>query len=236
MNYVASRDVSNGAAVPVRGLGASRTHVLQVLQEADLALTVEDVAERVGRHPNTVRFHLDGLVGAGLATRVREDRDLPGRPHTLYCSTPDSPRAGRRSYQLLAEILTSYLAGQRRQPAQAAERADAAWGRFLAERPKPFQRIDAAAATDQLVRALDDVGFAPEPVARGRQRQVLLHHCPFREVAQEHREIVCSVHLGLMRGLLTELDAPVEAQQLDPFVEPDLCVAHLGPRHRGGKG
>jgi predicted ArsR family transcriptional regulator len=232
VKYVSSRDLTNGDAGAVRRLGASRTHVLQVLQDAARALTVEDVAERVGRHTNTVRFHLDGLVEAGLAVRVREERDQPGRPHTLYAPTPDSPRAGRRSYQLLAEILTSYLAGQTRQPAQAAERAGAAWGRFLAERPRPFRRTDATAATSQLVRALDDIGFAPELVTRGRKRQVLLHHCPFREAAQEHREVVCSVHLGLMRGLLAELDAPVEAHRLEPFVEPSLCVAHLGNRPR----
>ena len=58
---------------------------------------------------------------------------------------------------------------------------------------------------------LDDIGFAPEPVTAGRQRRILLHHCPFREAAEEHREVVCTIHLGLMRGLLAELDAPIDA-------------------------
>ena len=38
----------------------------------------------------------------------------------------------------------------------------------------------------------EDIGFAPEAVTRGRHRQVLLHRCPFREVAQEHPEVICS--------------------------------------------
>jgi hypothetical protein len=35
-----------------------------------------------------------------------------------------------------------------------------------------------------------------------------------------------------MRGILAELDAPLDVTRLDPFVEPDLCVAHLASRAR----
>ncbi len=41
--------------------------------------------------------------------------------------------------------------------------------------------------------------------------------------------MVCSIHLGLIQGLLAELGAPVKAERLDPFVEPGLCIAHLSP-------
>ncbi|MGH8960150.1 MAG: helix-turn-helix transcriptional regulator [Jatrophihabitantaceae bacterium] len=213
-------------------LGDSRARVLGVLQSARVPVGVADVAARVGLHPNTARFHLDGLVEAGLAARASEERDEPGRPRTLYTASPDSVGVGRRSYRLLAEILTSYLASRTKQPTHAALQAGEAWGRFLTERRAPFRRVDAADATEQLVRTLDEIGFAPEAVTSGRKRQVLLHHCPFREAAEEHRDVVCSVHLGLMRGLLAELDAPLDAQRLDPFVEPDLCVTHLAPRRR----
>jgi predicted ArsR family transcriptional regulator len=215
-------------------LGESRAQVLAVLQAARGPLTVSDVAARVGLHPNTSRFHLDGLVGQGLAERHTEQRAVPGRPRALYAAAVGIPGAGRRSYRLLAEILTSYLATHTKQPGQAALEAGEAWGRFLTDRPAPFRRVDAAAATQQLVNTLDDIGFAPEAVTTGRSRQVLLHHCPFRETAEQHRDVVCSVHLGLMRGMLAELDAPVEAKRLDPFVEPDLCVTHLATRPRVG--
>lgn len=215
-------------------IGPSRDRVLAVLQAARAPLGVTDIAARVGLHPNTVRFHLDGLVEHGLAERHTEPRDVPGRPRTLYSAAADSPGAGRRSYRLLAEILTSYLATQTRQPRQAALKAGEAWGRFLTDRPAPFHRVDAADATDQLVKTLDDIGFAPEAVTAGREKQILLHHCPFRETAVAHSEVVCSVHLGLMRGMLEELDAPVAAERLDPFVEPELCVTRLAPRPRSG--
>lgn len=224
---MARRDLARADAQSTPALGASRSRVLEVLQTQQAALGVDDIASRVGLHANTVRFHLDGLVDAGLAHRTVEDRDQPGRPRTLYTANAASAAAGRRSYRLLAEILTSYLAGQSDHPSRDAEDAGTAWGRFLTERPEPFGKVDVEQATERLVDMLDDVGFEPEPVRRGRKREVLLHHCPFRETAEHHREVVCSVHLGLMRGMLGELDAPLEVQSLDAFVEPDLCVAHL---------
>jgi predicted ArsR family transcriptional regulator len=80
------------------------------------------------------------------------------------------------------------------------------------------------------VHALDEIGFDPEAATVGRESQVLLHQCPFREAAAEYGEVICAVHLGLMQGLLAEIDAPVQADRLDAFVEPSLCVTHLVPR------
>jgi predicted ArsR family transcriptional regulator len=214
-------------------LGESRSRVLAVLQGAGAPLSVGEVAERLGLHANTARFHLDGLIETGLVERTTEQREQPGRPRALYAARPDAAVAGRRSYRLLAEILTSYVAAETAHPRQAAVRAGQAWGRYLAEKNPPFRRIDAAAATAQLVGMLSDIGFTPEAVTAGRQRQILLHHCPFREAAEQHREVVCSIHLGLMQGLLAELHAPVEADRLDPFVEPSLCIAHLTRRADG---
>jgi predicted ArsR family transcriptional regulator len=218
-------------------LGSTRSRVWALLQQSSDSLGVTDVADRVGLHSNTARFHLDGLVAAGLAERAIEDREVPGRPRTLYTARADATPTGRRSYRLLAEILTSFLSAQTPQPAKSALKAGNVWGRYLADKPAPFQRVDSAAATRQLVATLDEVGFAPEAVTAGRKRRILLHQCPFREVAKSHGEIICSIHLGLMQGLLGALDAPLEAQRLEPFVEPSLCVAHLvskpGPARSG---
>lgn len=210
--------------------GESRSRVLATLQDAGRPLDVTEVADLVGLHVNTVRFHLDGLVEAGAVERESEQREQPGRPRTLYTARPDTAGAGARSYRLLAEILTSFVAAQVPQPALAAERAGREWGRYLADRPGPFERVDATTATGNLVEALDSLGFSPEARTAGGRRQIRLRHCPFREAASKHQEVVCAVHLGLMQGMLAELDAPIEAERLDPFVEPNLCIARLARR------
>jgi predicted ArsR family transcriptional regulator len=188
---------------------------------------VQEVADRTGSHVNTARFHLDGLVEAGLAERMREARTTPGRPRTVYRPVGAAGAAGRRSYRLLAEILTSLVAGTAAEPGEAAAEAGRAWGRYLTQRPAPFQRLDADQAIQRLASTLEEIGFAPEITGSGRRRQIRLRRCPFREIAEDHPGVVCPVHLGLMQGALTEMRAPVTAERLEPFVEPSLCLAHL---------
>jgi predicted ArsR family transcriptional regulator len=215
----------------VQNLGRSRTRVLDELQAAGSSVGVADLARRVGLHPNTVRFHLDALAEAGLAARTVEPAARAGRPRVLYSATPDSAGAGRRSYRLLAEILAGHLAAHARRPAGTAVEAGREWGRSLARRPAPFQDVAAANAIGQLVDVLDDIGFLPELVTGGDDggTQIRLRHCPFREIAAAHREVVCSVHLGLMQGLLADLHAPVTAARIRPFVTPSSCTVVLDP-------
>lgn len=205
--------------------GASRARVLQVLQDAPEPMVVTDVAEAVGLHPNTARFHLDALVEAGSVERSTQARQGPGRRRVIYSASPDLGPSGQRDYQFLAEILAGHLASTSSDPAQDARAAGEAWGRYLADRPPPHQHVDHAESIDQLITMLRNVGFAPRITAD--EQSIDLLHCPFREVAQSHGAVVCSIHLGLMQGLLAEIDADVEVPRLDPFVAPGRCVAHL---------
>ena len=69
-----------------------------------------------------------------------------------------------------------------------------------------------------------------------QERIIRLHACPVRELARSHPEVGCAVHLGLLRGLLAEpsgpegrrrIPQPSMSVHLEPFVEPELCVARL---------
>jgi predicted ArsR family transcriptional regulator len=95
--------------------------------------------------------------------------------------------------------------------------------------PRSSPSLTAEEAVAQVSGLFAEFGFEPE-LARGSQDlQIRLHACPFRAVAKEHPEVVCSMHLGLLRGALAELRAPTTASSLRPFVEPHLCVVHITP-------
>ncbi len=211
---------------PGPSLGESRMRVLDLLRAASSPLGVHEIADRTGLHTNTARFHLDGLVDAGLAERAAEARTQPGRPRAVYVAAQASGTTGRRSYHLLAEILGGLVGDGLAEPVKAAVEAGL-WGRYLTQRPAPFQHLDADLAIERLTETLREIGFAPEIAGAGQQRRILLRHCPFREVAQHHPDVVCRVHLGLMQGALAEMRVPVTADRPDPFVEPSLCMAHL---------
>jgi predicted ArsR family transcriptional regulator len=204
-----------------------RAEVLAGLRDANRPLTATDIATLTGLHVNTARFHLDALVGDGLAERGAEERDVPGRPRILYTARGELP--GPRSYGLLAEMLTGLVASLA-DASPAATEAGRAWGRHLVERAAPSQQVDTADAVARLNRVLEAIGFRPEVRQRkgNKDIEVRLHHCPFREVAERHTDVVCEIHLGLMQGALDELHAPVDAMSLEPFVRPNLCVARLG--------
>lgn len=204
--------------------GNRRAEVLALLRRADQSLSVAEVAEAMDLHVNTARFHLDGLVADGLAERTTEPRETPGRPRILY--TSEGPSPGPRSYELLAEMLTG-LVSSMDQAGPATVELGKAWGRHLVERAAPSERVDAQEAVVRLNRVLDAVGFRSEVRDTDEGLEVRLHHCPFLEVASKHTDTVCAIHLGLMQGALDELGAPVRATSLEPFVTPQLCVAHL---------
>jgi predicted ArsR family transcriptional regulator len=211
-------------------LGQSRAHVLDLLRAAGSPAGVRDIADQAGLHPNTARFHLDALVDAGLAARAPKERTTPGRPSMAYRAVAGGETMGRRRYRLLAEMLTSLIAGMLPKPGEAAGEAGREWGRYLTEPPPPYQRLDAGEAVERLTATLAEIGFAPEAVTDGTQYQLRLRQCPFREVAENHQDVVCQLHLGLMQGALAQMRAPVTADRLQPFAEPSLCIAYLATR------
>ena len=212
---------------PAHGLGPTRARVLALLQDAGEPMTASAAGARLGLHVNSARFHLDGLTEDGLVLRRREERSTPGRPKVLYTAATSAPDVAHRSYRLLAEILTSLVTDKLPDPAASAEQAGHAWGRYLTPPPEPFQKPQQSEALGSLVHALDTMGFDSHIVSEPGSLRLEISHCPFLEIAEGHSDVVCSIHLGLIRGILDQGNAPVTAGTLEPLVEPSRCVAHL---------
>jgi predicted ArsR family transcriptional regulator len=183
-------------------------------------MDARELADRVGLHHNTVRAHLRVLERGGLVDRAPEPRDRPGRPRMVYRALP----LPEDRYELLSKILATLVAQAVPDAPAGADAAGRAWGRVLARGEEDGSPETQVA---RMVGLLADLGFDPELTAADGGGRILLHACPFVEVAREDPAVVCSVHLGIMRGALEELGGLVEATGLDPFVEPDLCIAHL---------
>ena len=208
-------------------LGASRARVLDLLRAATGALSVREIAGQAGLHPNTARFHLEALVQAGLASKERQQRESLGRPSMAYSATGEDGPAGQRRYRLLAEMLTSMIAGVLPQPGEAAAEAGREWGRYLTGQLPPYERLDAPEAVERLRATMESIGFAPVLTAEGSRYRLLLRQCPFREVAERHQDVVCALHLGLMQGALAQMRTPVTVGRLQPFAEAWGCTAEL---------
>ena len=205
-------------------------HRAQIVDELDRhpgGLDVTRLADTLGVHENTVRWHLGVLADAGLVASGRAERSSPGRPRILYTLREDAESGGTADYRLLATIATGIVSELPEAEARSFA-AGQAWGRYLVQRPRPGAPLDEGEAVRQVVDFLADEGFRPE--AEGRQ--IHMHRCPFRDVIESGDSPVCLIHKGLIAGALETLESDLDIERLDAFVEPGLCTAYLAPRQR----
>jgi predicted ArsR family transcriptional regulator len=146
----------------------------------------------------------------------------PGRPRLLYTPAPDSAAAD--GYRVLTEVLSEEW---EQDPDSGRRRAERAGRRWAAAHLEPASGISLDRALDEVNTLFDRLGFAPRRADLEGGHRFLLDACPFRDVARRHTEVVCTVHLGLLRGALDRLGLQRAESQLRPFVEPELCVADV---------
>lgn len=216
---------------------ASRLARLAVLQDPARRKLYEHVAAQstpVGRDAaaaaagisrRLAAFHLDKLADAGLLTvsyrRLNERRGPgAGRPAKLYARTTDEVgvTVPPRDYELAARLFAATLAtlGDTAMATMAEVARDT--GRALAA---PFAKAtdDAGGGRRSLDALLTAVGY--EPYAADEATR--LRNCPFHRIAEEHRQLVCTANLHLLRGIVEQL-VPDMVASLDS-VPGECCVA-----------
>lgn len=214
-----------------------RERVLRLVGAASGAVDAAELAERMNLHVTTVRFHLDALCEDGAVARTRIKRDGVGRPRTGYVAVRD-----RLDYRSLAEILAMELGETAAERQERAERAGERWADRIvaaddsvAEGPVTPTGSSADAGIDECADRIAGIfarmGFGAELTAAedgdGSRRTILLHTCPVRDLARAHPEVSCAMHRGLLRGLLNAENAPGGNAELEPFVEPEMCIARV---------
>ncbi|MCF8568945.1 helix-turn-helix domain-containing protein [Gordonia sp. HY002] len=203
-----------------------RTTVLDALRDAASPVTVADLSAQLDTPPTTVRFHLKSLTDDGLVQAAPGAGTGRGRPQMQYRLRPAMDPAGPRDYGFLADALVDALDGTPDGP----QRAMAAGHELGLARAS----TDRGAAQD-VMTVLADMGFAPS-VARGKRSgdgtAIRLGRCPFLEAARRRPGITCSVHQGLMQGVLDAHRDGGTVARLDAFVDGDHCLAQLSDRSR----
>ena len=218
-----------GGRRPRFGSGVTRARILDRLGGGDREWSIPELAADLGLHPNSIRTQLDLLVDAGRIVRSPAVTGRRGRPPLRYRAVRQIDAGA--PYRDLAAVLAFQLG----EAPDAAERALAAgerWGRSaVAAEPPADPGRSSGESMDQLLAILETSGFRPETAAHGGP--IRLRRCPFLPLARDQSEVVCAVHLGLIRGVLEATGSALDADRLEPLVEPDLCLAHLRRRDPG---
>ena len=218
------RPVRYDDALP--GLSPARARVLEFLQSQADPVGAEAVATAFGQHVNTVRGHLDALVGDGLALRHRQGTSGRGRPAWYYRANPlhPEPDARVREYGALAGALAAHLIRTSPSPADEAHLAGLEWGRQIARDRGTGTAVPTNRAAHARVEVLDILaGLGFGPADSPGDATIRLRRCPLLDVARRYPEVVCQVHRGLIGGALIELGSDDAGVDLLPFAEPDAC-------------
>ena len=209
--------------------GGRRTHIIQILRDSREPLSVAQIAEKVGIHLNTARFHLQSLVDAGMATREVEAHDGPGRPKVVYTGTlPNQTHEQAQGFRLLSEILTTAIAQRHPDAGPWLYQVGREWGSYLTTKVPPFATVDELEITTRLVDKLDALWFAPElkQDAKGNL-SLVLHNCPFADTARRCPAVVCQLHAGMINGSLAEMRSKHRLIDLYPLAAAHQCVGEI---------
>jgi predicted ArsR family transcriptional regulator len=170
----------------------------------------DQAAEAIGVRRDVAAFQLDRLADQGLLDvtfRRLSGKQGPGagRPAKLYSRSAREVQVSLppRRYDVAARLFAGALAS--RNPARALTENSRAFGESLGARARQLagQRIGARRLLESACSVLENYGYQPSVT----DRQLTLRNCPFDALAQDYRDVVCSMNRALMDGLVTGLKA-----------------------------
>ncbi len=203
------------------GPTSNKRRVLEEILGAHEPLTIAEMAETLGLHHNAIRHHLESLLDAGLVAETIERRSSRGRPRYLYSPTPDARERAVSSYERVSAMLLEVIA-EGATPAEVGERV----GSKLVESATQLSLGDRERAIGALQSEMKDWGFAPKTEWNGTTCKFTLTKCPVRHMTAMDREVLCSLHVGVVSGAAKS--AGMEVNKIDICDDPFTgCTATL---------
>lgn len=214
----------------LKALGDNTRYAIYLeLARSPVPRSTAEVAEVLGLHSNTVRPHLERMRDVGLLRVETDARGGVGRPQHRYSLADEAPTLGLEpsSWPMLARVAVAAsaaggLTGDELRAAGVAEGRDAARRRRTV--------VDGAvAACAAVVEDQARLGFDPATVHDDAGTTVAFAHCPFRDLAEQHPDLVCALHRGLVEGTL-EVLGHADVARFHPLVDRTPCQVELVAR------
>jgi predicted ArsR family transcriptional regulator len=226
----------------LKALGDNTRYAIYLeLARSPRPLATAEIAETLDLHPNTVRPHLERMRDVGLLAIETDARGTVGRPQHRYSLAADAPSLGLEpaTFPVLARMLLRVAAAGGLGPEEAVEAGrdqgihDGEVAMALAAEIDDDDR-DSTAGVDEavtclegLVGRLDALGFDPAVAVDAEgTATVAFAHCPFRELAETHPEIVCSLHQGLVEGFVAAAGG-CDVDEFHPLTDRTPCQVDL---------
>jgi predicted ArsR family transcriptional regulator len=215
-----------------------RRRLYEVVTRQPGPVSRDEAASAAGIGRALAVYHLDKLVESGLLTASYSrppGRSGPGagRPAKLYARSDRefAVTVPPREYELAARLLVQAVEADpsdrsRSVLAEAARRLGTELGSSFRPAATGLAPGRRDAAERDVTGVLTQQGYEP---CRGGDGLIRLHNCPFHQLAEQHRDVVCGMNLALVEGLVAGLGADGWHPALDPR-PGHCCVAIRGDR------
>lgn len=212
-----------------------RRRLYEVVTRQPEAMSRDEAASAAGIGRALAVYHLDKLVESGLLTASYSrppGRSGPGagRPAKLYARSDRefAVTVPPREYELAARLLLQVVEADRSDRSRAALAGAARrLGTELGTAFRPAAAVPPAGRQDPAERdvkgLLTQQGYEP---CRDGDGVIRLRNCPFHQLAEEHRDVVCGMNLALVEGLFAGMGADGWHPSLDP--RPGYCCVAIG--------
>jgi predicted ArsR family transcriptional regulator len=198
-------------------------------------VTVQEIADNFDIHPNVARLHLSKLEDVNMLISETKKTGKGGRPSRLYRLSDHLIQLNfpYRDYQMLAKIAIETLLslGEVGKPALfiTGKKFGIEVINHELSRNQNSNDFSFEQKLDILKNAAITAGFYPEFEANENETKIYfqLFNCPFKEIATEFAETVCSTHREFLKGMFESLFDSVELVEKENMLKGcDSCSYH----------
>lgn len=219
------------------GIGALadpvRRRLYQFVCAQPAPVSRDQAADAVGIPHHQAKFHLDrltaeGLLETGFARLTGRSGPGAGRTAKLYrrARRDIAVNLPQREYELAGRLMATAIARSAstgEQVTSVLNRVARDYGHAIGARAGARPPADAAGALARAVAVLSRYGYEP----RYGDGEVELSNCPFHGLAQEQRELACTMNHALISGVADALAPHGPDARLCPG--RDRCCVVLSP-------
>jgi len=213
----------------------SRLQILKLLYKKPLS--IEEISNKIGLQPITVRHHLQSLMDAGFIESYEERTGTIGRPKVYYriAKEPYCVNFPKRGYLTLSNFLINtllFLFGSNRAN-QILRKVGMSMGKNTIrqiEYENNIKEWSLKAYEKFFIKGcLEDEGAEPAIVEVGENKIVYrLHNCLFFELALKMPEMICDVlHESFHEGVSDATGKKLKISRLTCMGKGDLYCEHV---------
>jgi predicted ArsR family transcriptional regulator len=188
----------------------TRYYIYQYILNKHNEVSVQEIADAFSIHPNVARLHLTKLEDVNMLLSETNKTGKGGRPSRVYRLSDEVVQLNFpfRDYQLLSKIAIETINDLGGPAIKLFFEKGIKYGREIIEleikkHNQPVEKMDINQRINVLKDACTSAGLIPvfNYDLDNNKVSFQVHNCPFKEIAVELQNEICSMHVNFIIGM-----------------------------------